>query len=41
MTLDSFIKKYNHPEVIVLLLGKRDVLKGDKDKLVLLAKKLT
>lgn len=41
MTLDSFIEKYNHPEAIVLLLGKRDVLKGDKDKLVLLAKKLT
>jgi hypothetical protein len=36
MTLDEFIKIYDHDDAIVLLEGKRDVIEIDKEKLVAL-----
>jgi hypothetical protein len=36
MTLDEFIKIYDHEDAIVLLEGKRDVIEIDKEKLVAL-----
>jgi hypothetical protein len=41
MTLELFIEKYDLPGKIVLLLGKRNVLAEDKEKVIELGSKLT
>lgn len=41
MTLEKFIKLFDKEGMVVLLEGKRDVLKSDESKLVEIARKLT
>jgi hypothetical protein len=41
MTLELFIEKYDLPGKIVLLLGKRNVLAEDEEKVIELGSKLT
>ncbi|MEZ4907407.1 MAG: hypothetical protein R2771_07160 [Saprospiraceae bacterium] len=36
MTLNEFIKKFDKPNSIVLLEGKRNVIEGDEEKLIAL-----